>query len=348
MEAAWPVKDEERTEQRGVPRPPLEMLERIARLACREVGAREVAVLVRDERDPRRLMPLAHSSGAPAGATPRMPRGPALDRALKTGAPAAGDAGHVVCAAAPIVRGGTVRGALAASGGDPARRCRRADLDALGELAELAALTLEEAERRARLEEIVDVGVAALVRAVDMRDGSTGRHSESVGALARRVGERLGMGGSQLWLLELGARLHDVGKIGVPDAVLNKPGPLAPSEWELMRRHAELGAEMVAKVPGLEPVAPLVRAHHERWDGHGYPDGLRRGAIPLASRVIAACDAFQAMTAERPYRAALEVETALAELSAGAGTQFDPAVVAALRHESGGTAAVALPSRVPR
>jgi hypothetical protein len=344
MEAARPVSGEETTEQHGVPRPPLEMLERITRLACREVGAVEVVLVVRDERDPRRLVPLARSSGAAAGV--RAPRGPALDRALTTGAPAAGDAGHVVRAAGPIVWGGIVRGALAATGGDPARRFRRADLDVLGELAELAALTLEEAERRARLEEIVDVGVAALVRAVDMRDGSTGRHSESVGELARRVGERLGMSGSQLWLLELGARLHDVGKIGVPDAILNKPGPLDASEWDLMRRHAELGAEMVAKVPGLEPVAPLVRAHHERWDGCGYPDGLIHGAIPLASRVIAACDAFQAMTAERPYRPALEVDQALAELTAGAGTQFDPAVVAALRYASGETAAVPLTSPV--
>jgi HD-GYP domain-containing protein (c-di-GMP phosphodiesterase class II) len=182
-------------------------------------------------------------------------------------------------------------------------------------------------------EAIARVGVAALVRAIDERDACTGRHSELVGVLACRVGRRLGMARGELWLLGLAGRLHDVGKIGVADEVLNKPGPLDDGEWALMRRHAAVGADIVAKVRGLEPVARFVRWHHERWDGCGYPDGLAGPEIPLGSRVIGACDAFHAMTADRPYRAALDVDVALAELTAGAGSQFDPRVVAAIARE---------------
>ena len=328
----------------AVPRAGHEVLDRIVRLACRAAEADHAAVLVRHEHDPRTLVTVAAHSVH--GVEP-LPVGedPALERALTSGAPAAGRAGGWLRAAAPLMWGGTVRGVLAAAGAPAKRRFGRPELQALGELAELASTALEEAEARARLEEIVEAGVAALVRAVDMRDDYTGRHSESVGGLARRVGERLGMGTADLWLLDLAARLHDVGKIGVPDAILHKPGPLDSEEWTLMRRHAELGAEMLSKVPGLEPVAPLVRSHHERWDGGGYPDGLAGEDIPLASRVIAACDTFGAMTTDRPYRAALSVEHALAELRAAAGSQFDAAVVAALvaedRGERAGDPAVA-------
>jgi len=166
-----------------------------------------------------------------------------------------------------------------------------------------------------------------------MRDDYTGRHSAQVGQLARRVGERLGMKVEELALLECAARLHDVGKLGVPDAILRKPGPLDEAEWEIMRRHPELGAEMVASVPGLERVGRFVGAHHERFDGTGYPQGLTGDAIPLASRVISACDAYEAMVSRRPYRASLSIRTALGELVAGAGSQFDPAVVAAVEEE---------------
>src|SRR4051794_34787582 len=174
----------------------------------------------------------------------------------------------------------------------------------------------------------------ALVRAVDMRDDYTARHSESVGALATRVGARLGLRGMQLRLLSLAARLHDIGKLAVPDAILHKPGPLTELEWERMRRHSALGASMLADVPGLEPLAPLVRSHHEHWDGSGYPDGLAGQEIPLVSRVVAACDAFHAMSTDRPYRGALDVNAALAELIAGSGSQFDPEVVAAVHAET--------------
>lgn len=316
-----------------VPAGARDLLDRIVRVACRAADADEAAVYLRRDGDTGALARVAMHCERP-GDLSTGASNPALQQALAIGVPAAGDAPGRLQAAAPLMWGGSVRGALAACGGRRGRRFGTSELEALRELADLAAAALEESERRERLEAIVDAGVAALVRAVDMRDDYTGRHSENVGELARQVGEALGMSGAELWLLELTAKLHDVGKIGVPDAILNKTGPLDNHEWALMRRHAEMGAGMIERVPGLERVAPLVRSHHERWDGCGYPDGLSAEQIPLASRVVAACDAFQAMTADRPYRAALSVDQALAELTAGAGTQFDPAVVAVVRTET--------------
>jgi HD-GYP domain-containing protein (c-di-GMP phosphodiesterase class II) len=136
--------------------------------------------------------------------------------------------------------------------------------------------------------------------------------------------------GGALLELEFAARLHDVGKIQVPDAVLNKPGPLDQDEQDVIRCHAAWGAETLSRIPGLEAVATIVRFHHERWDGGGYPDSIGGPRIPLASRIISVCDAYGAMTCDRPYRDAMASSEALTEIQAGAGTQFDPAVVAAL------------------
>src|SRR5436309_2126424 len=130
--------------------------------------------------------------------------------------------------------------------------------------------------------------------------------------------------------LEFAARLHDVGKIRVPDAVLHKPGPLDHTEYDVIRCHAAWGAETLATIPGLQAVAAVVRFHHERWDGTGYPDGLRGARIPLASRIICVCDAYAAMTADRPYRLAMVRGEALSEVVEGSGSQFDPMVVSAL------------------
>jgi two-component system, cell cycle response regulator len=123
--------------------------------------------------------------------------------------------------------------------------------------------------------------------------------------------------------------LHDVGKIAVPDAILDKPGALDPIEWSFMRRHPLIGERILLAAPALRPVARLVRSSHERWDGGGYPDGLRGDEIPLGARVVAVCDAFDAMTTERPYRQPITEDEALAELRRCAGTQFDPMVVEA-------------------
>jgi two-component system, cell cycle response regulator len=149
------------------------------------------------------------------------------------------------------------------------------------------------------------------------------------GELALAVGRELRMGPEALDEVARAAELHDVGKIAVPDAILDKPGSLDPVEWSFMRRHPLIGERILLAAPALRPVARLVRSSHERWDGGGYPDGLRGDEIPLGARVVAVCDAFDAMTTERPYREPITEEEALEELRRCAGAQFDPAVVAA-------------------
>jgi polar amino acid transport system substrate-binding protein len=162
---------------------------------------------------------------------------------------------------------------------------------------------------------------------VEAHDGYTRAHSEAVVESSCTLGERFGMSLPDLLELELGALLHDLGKVRLPGAVLRKPLPLGRLERKVVNRHPVWGAELLASVPGLEPVATIVRFHHERWDGRGYPHRLRGERIPLASRIIAVCDSYDAMTSDRPYRAALSPAVAARELKTGAGTQFDPAVV---------------------
>jgi diguanylate cyclase (GGDEF)-like protein len=148
-----------------------------------------------------------------------------------------------------------------------------------------------------------------------------------IGELALSVGRELHMGPEGLDEVARAAELHDVGKIAVPDAILDKPGPLDPVEWSFMRRHPLIGERILLAAPALRPVARLVRSSHERWDGGGYPDGLRGDEIPLGARVVAVCDAFDAMTTHRPYREPIPEPEAIAELRRCAGTQFDPMVV---------------------
>jgi HD-GYP domain-containing protein (c-di-GMP phosphodiesterase class II) len=158
-----------------------------------------------------------------------------------------------------------------------------------------------------------------------------GEHTSGVVALALDVGTRLGLDARDQRNLEFGALLHDVGKIRVPDAIINKPGKLTTEEWEIVKRHPADGQEMLDRIGGvLGDVGIIVRGHHERWDGGGYPDGLVAEAIPLASRIICASDAFSAMTTNRSYRAAMPLPAAIEELRACSGTQFDPDVVEAI------------------
>jgi HD-GYP domain-containing protein (c-di-GMP phosphodiesterase class II) len=162
---------------------------------------------------------------------------------------------------------------------------------------------------------------------VSRADPYTSRHADDVLALAAWVGDQLGLDRVSTYELELTAALHDVGKLRVPHDILHAPRSLTPGEREVMAMHPVWSFEIVSAVPGLEAVAPLVRAHHERWDGAGYPDGLARERIPLASRIVAACDALGALTTDRPYRRGIPLEQAVAELVTCAGTQFDPEVV---------------------
>ncbi len=166
-----------------------------------------------------------------------------------------------------------------------------------------------------------------LLQAFRERQGALDEHQRDVAALARDVGRRLGLPAEQLDLIAAAAELHDVGKIAISDAILDKPGPLDPEEWERMRHHTVLGERILAAAPSLRPVAALVRSSHERFDGFGYPDGLAGEEIPIGARVIAVCDAYDAMTADRAYRSGLEEAEAIRRLRRAAGTQFDPRVV---------------------
>jgi putative nucleotidyltransferase with HDIG domain len=217
-------------------------------------------------------------------------------------------------------------GTLAVQGGELGE-----GLDAaLRGLATLAALSRRGAERAAAVDRVFEAGVSALANLLDLRDGYTGSHAEEVVALCGAIARRLQLPPALCRELDMAARLHDLGKVGVPDVILHKPGKLTPSEWEVMRKHPGWGADALAGVPGGAGVAAAVRGHHERWDGRGYPDELAGEEIPIASRVIAVADAWHAMTSNRSYRRALDEEHARQELCDGAGTQFDPAVVDAL------------------
>jgi diguanylate cyclase (GGDEF)-like protein len=190
------------------------------------------------------------------------------------------------------------------------------------------ALSAEEAAERNLRAGLVNT-VHALARAVDAKDGYTHSHSQRVARYAAELGRALGLREERLEMLRTAGVLHDVGKIGIPDAVLLKPAALDNAEFAVMRRHSELGRDIIAGA-GLEEIATWVLHLHERYDGHGYPDNLSGEEIPVESRILHCADALEAMTSSRIYRAGMEVDRALAELERGAGTQFDPHVAAAL------------------
>jgi len=172
--------------------------------------------------------------------------------------------------------------------------------------------------------------VNALVEALSERKTHTHLPTDGVQALAVVIGRMLGLGGEELEALARAAELHDVGTLSIPDDILGKPGPLDEREWKFVRRHTLVGERILRASPRLWGVASIVRATHENWDGSGYPDGLAGAEIPRTARIIAACNAFDAMTSARPYREPLTSQEALAELESRSGTSFDPAVVRVL------------------
>ena len=169
--------------------------------------------------------------------------------------------------------------------------------------------------------------VAALANAVEAKDPSTEHHCQRLANLAARLGTQAGLEAADLEAIAYGALLHDVGKIGVPESILTKQGPLNATEWEVMRSHPEIGARICEPLAAAGAFGPIVRHHHERWDGRGYPDGLKGEAIPLGARIVGLVDAFDAMTHDRPYRRAQPVDHAIRELWRESGTQFDRALV---------------------
>ena len=201
------------------------------------------------------------------------------------------------------------------------------ELELLGGLAQQAKLALQSASSYETLERTFLSTVEALANALEANDEYTSSHARWITDLALKVGEELGLEPRELKRLELGALFHDIGKIGISSTILTKPGPLTPREREIVETHPLLGEKILAPIEQLEEVRRIVRACHERWDGKGYPERLAGEAIPLESRIIFTCDAFHAMTTDRPYRRALSVDEARRRLADGAGTQFDPAVV---------------------
>jgi diguanylate cyclase (GGDEF)-like protein len=201
------------------------------------------------------------------------------------------------------------------------------ELELLGGLAQQTKLALQSATSYETLERTFFSTVEALANALEANDEYTSSHARWITDLALKVGAEVGLDSTALKQLELGALFHDIGKIGIPSHILTKPGPLTPEERTVVETHPLLGERILAPIEQLEEVRPIVRACHERWDGTGYPDHLAGNDIPIESRIIFACDAFHAMTTDRPYRKALTVDEARRRLREGAGSQFDPQVI---------------------
>ncbi len=190
----------------------------------------------------------------------------------------------------------------------------------------LSALSEESAEPRSAYSETA----GALLAMLGERDSQTCCHSKATGEWARRLCTSMGLSKEQTEFIELCAVLHDIGKISTPEEILFKPAALTPSEWEIMRDHSAAGQRILNQIPSLARCASIVRAHHERWDGLGYPDALIAENIPFEARLVAVADAFHAMISDRPYRKAIAPRRALEILQAGSGTQWDPLIVEAM------------------
>lgn len=189
---------------------------------------------------------------------------------------------------------------------------------------EFAANSYSRIRTATRLEDHYTKTIEALTSALEARDPYTEAHTGRIRDLAMAIALALRVPRPIRDAVHFGALLHDVGKIGISDSILQKPGPLSEAEWQIMRRHPEIGVHMLKGIDFLGPALEVVLHHHERWDGGGYPYGLRGEDIPLSARIVAVCDAFDAMTSDRPYRKATPVEEALAQLVGVAGTQLDP------------------------
>jgi HD-GYP domain-containing protein (c-di-GMP phosphodiesterase class II) len=229
--------------------------------------------------------------------------------------------------AVPVLVDGAVWGVLNIEATDPGAL---AEADAV--LVEAIATSFGVAVHRARLVEDLEgaftTALAALTSTVEAKDDYTACHGEDVAVLAERIALRMSLSSSEARDVRYAAMLHDIGKVAVPSEILLKPGPLSDEEWAIMRRHAAVGGELVGRIDAFAHLAPAVRASHERWDGGGYPDGLAGATIPLAARIIAVCDTYDAIVTDRPYRAGRSPEEACEELRRVAGTQLDADVVA--------------------
>jgi putative nucleotidyltransferase with HDIG domain len=203
------------------------------------------------------------------------------------------------------------------------------DLHLADALAANVSAGIESAQLLRRQRELFLNTITILAQAVELRDTYTGGHTNRVTAYALLLGQELDLSAEDLNLIKTGTPLHDIGKIGIDDSILRKPGKLTPAEFEIMKTHTTKGAKILEQLPDLHPVIPIVRSHHERWDGMGYPDGLKGEQIFRPARVVAVADAFDAMTSDRPYRQGMSPEAAFAEVDKQKGRQFDPECAAA-------------------
>jgi putative nucleotidyltransferase with HDIG domain len=231
--------------------------------------------------------------------------------------------------AVPLVSRGRVIGVLQLLNPRDREGFSEDDLRRVRQFAGPVAHALENARLYAALQRTFVETVTAFADAVERRDPYTGGHLHRVVAYSQLLGNELGLPDEELETLRLGATLHDIGKIGVPDVVLLKPGPLEPGEAEVMRAHTVAGAAIVSRIASLRSLVPIVRSHHERIDGSGYPDGLSGDRVPMLARIVAVADTFDAMTTSRPYRRALVSEAAAKEIRRVAGTHLCPTVAGA-------------------
>ena len=319
---------------------PAEVARRVVAGSARILSSPSVSLLLQDAETGDLLRLAEHDGAASRTARTPVPRGILLESWLDRAEPflAETTAGQPILsdprapsgtvAVAPFALDGR-RGAIAAALPLLARFGAR-ELELLGGIAQQAKLALQNAESYGTLERTFLSTVEALVNALEVRDEHASSHGRTIADLALKVGLELGFGPASLQRLELGALLHDIGKLGIPEAILAKPGPLTDAERSIVESHPILGERILEPIEQLEEVRRIVRSAHENFDGTGYPDRLAGEEIPIESRIVLACDAYHAMTTDRPYRSSIGIDEAKTRLREGSGTQFDPSVVAAL------------------
>jgi len=250
----------------------------------------------------------------------------------------------------PLRTSGDVLGALYVDSLSGAGRFNEADLELLAAIGNQAGVAMHRVRLMGELERLLLDTIRAIAATIDARDGYTHRHSERVAAIAAQLARELGLTSEQRETAELSALLHDVGKIAVPDSILNKPGKLTEEEFAQMRKHPELGARILKNIQSatVDAVIPGVQYHHEKWDGTGYPEGLQGDAIPFLGRLLGVADFYDALTSARAYRAAMPAGDAIKLVASGSGTHFDPAIAAAAVRlfERGALNVDAMPSEI--
>jgi HD-GYP domain-containing protein (c-di-GMP phosphodiesterase class II) len=222
-----------------------------------------------------------------------------------------------------------ILGALYADSLSGAGRFTEGDLELLAAIGNQAGVALHRVRLMGELERLLIDTIRAIAATIDAKDGYTHRHSERVAALSKHLGDAMGLTPAEQETVELSALLHDVGKIAVPDSILNKPGTLTPEEFAEMQKHPEHGARILGNIQSatIKAVVPGVKHHHEKWDGTGYPDRMVGDEIPLVGRILSVADFFDALTSARAYRSPMPIDEAVRLICAASGTHFDPSIV---------------------